>query len=181
MYWVVLQISSLFIATAQNERCCSLLIRRKQLSSREKGQGHTPQQGEGSRSHTTAGGRVKVSRHSRGRGGMVTVRLLPPLQQREGSGSHHSRGKGRGHTPQQGEGSRSRHSKWKSRGHAPQQGEGSGSSHSEGAETDTPPVLTNTVTMPRLTLLQLLPSPTSLCLLHNREVNPSKEVLRQGT
>ena len=135
MYWVVLQISSLFIATAQNERCCSLLIRRKQLSSREKGQGHTPQQGEGSKSHTTAGGRVKVT--------------------------HHRREKGQGFTPQQ--------------------GEGSGSSHSEGAETDTPQVLTNTVTMPRLTLLQLLPSPTSLCLLHNREVNPSKEVLRQGT
>ena len=113
--------------------------------SREKGQGHALERREGSRSHATAGGRVKVT--------------------------HHSRGKGQGRAPQQGEGPRS-------------QGTVGGrvevTRHSEGAVTDTPQVFTNTVTVPRLTLLRLLQSPTSLCLPHDRQMNPSKEVLRQG-
>ena len=124
VHWVVLQISSLFIATAQNEHCCSLLMRSKQPSSREKGQGHIPQQGEGSRSHAMAGGRVKVMRHSRGKGQSHTP------QQGEGSRSR-TRVEGSSHTPQQGEGSRShttarrrvkvvRHSREKGRGRTPQ-------------------------------------------------------------
>ena len=155
----------------------------------------TVQQGDGSRSHATAGGRVKVMHHSRGKGQSHTP------QQGEGSRSR-TRVEGSSHTPQQGEGSKSNttaggrvtvthHSKEKGQGRAPQQGEGSRSHatvggrvkvtrHREGAETDAPQVFTDTVTVPRLTLLRLLPSPTSLCLPHDRQMNPSKEVLRQG-
>ena len=131
---------------------------------RGKGQGHAPQQGEGSKSHTTAGGRVKVT-HQNGRvkshttaGGRVTV-------------THHSKEKGQGRAPQQGEGSRS---------HATVGGRVKVTRHREGAETDAPQVFTDTVTVPRLRLLRLLTSPTSLCLPHDRQMNPSKEVLRQG-
>ena len=192
---MVLPISSLVIATAQNEHCCSLLMRSKQPSSRGMGQGHTPQLGEGSRSCTTAGGRVKVTHHSRGKG-------QGHAPEWKGQVTHHSRGKGHGRTPQQGEGSKSNttaggrvtvthHSTEKGQGRAPQQGEGSRSHatvggrvkvtrHREGAETDAPQVFTDTVTVPRLTLLRLLPSPTSLCVPHDRQMNPSKEVLRQG-
>ena len=118
----------------------------------------------------TAGRRVKVTRHGRGKG------QSHMLQQREGSKSHataggrvtvahHSREKGQGHAVERREGSRSHataggrvkvthHSRGKGQGRAPQQGEGPRSQgtvggrvevtrHSEGAVTDTPQVFTN--------------------------------------